>query len=92
MTPEAHTPTFGSSVPEVILEGPCHESGGVQYDVTRDRRLLVLKPLAGAGAALTIEVVLNWHEELKRLVPTAPYPRAEGRARLWTTGDQLWQA
>lgn len=41
------------------------------YDVTRDgQRFLMVKPPAGNAAAAQLNVVLNWHEELKRLVPT----------------------
>ena len=42
------------------------------YDVSPDgRRFLMIQPTAGEHAAPTqIIVVLNWHEELKRLVPT----------------------
>jgi hypothetical protein len=42
------------------------------YDVSRDgRRFLMVQPSAGENATRTqIIVVLNWHEELKRLVPT----------------------
>ena len=42
------------------------------YDVAADGRFLVLKPVGGKTEAAPpqIVVVLNWHEELKRLVPT----------------------
>ena len=42
------------------------------YDVSRDgRRFLMVQPSARENATPTqIIVVLNWHEEPKRLVPT----------------------
>ena len=47
-------------------------SGSGNYDVTRDgRRLLIVTP-SGAGTTVAnpeIQIVLNWHEELKRLAP-----------------------
>jgi len=47
--------------------------GTTNYDVTRDGKqilLAVLNAPAGNTSTQQIEVVLNWHEELKRLVPT----------------------
>jgi Tol biopolymer transport system component len=38
------------------------------YDVTPDGRFLMLKDIGQSEASIV--VVLNWHEELKRLVPT----------------------
>ena len=50
---------------------------GAQWDVTRDgNRFLMLKPVAASDAAgreqarPQIILVLNWFEELRRLVPT----------------------
>jgi hypothetical protein len=41
------------------------------YDVTSDGRFLMIKPDAGTQSAPPqMVVVLNWFEELKRLVPT----------------------
>jgi Tol biopolymer transport system component len=43
------------------------------YDVLPDGRVVSLSPLIGSSPAAPqgeIRVVLNWHEELKRLVPT----------------------
>jgi hypothetical protein len=58
------------------LKGPYPGFAGVSgyrsYDVSPDgKRFLVLKN-AGSNpeTAATIVVVENWHEELKRLVPT----------------------
>jgi hypothetical protein len=46
------------------------------YDALPDARLVAVSPWAGAAAAgvptVEIRVVLNWFEELKRLVPAKP--------------------
>ncbi len=66
-------PTFEASKPRMLFEGN-YETTPVtfpNYDVSRDgQRFLMLKPVEQAQAAPTqIDVVLNWPEELKRLVP-----------------------
>ena len=46
---------------------------GTNYDVTRDgKQILLVAPDTQAGNTTTeeIQIVSNWHEELKRLVPT----------------------
>ena len=41
------------------------------YDVSPDgQRFLMLEPVVSQTGATQINVVLNWFEELKRLVPT----------------------
>jgi hypothetical protein len=65
-------PTFQVAKPEVLFERP-YPMWPFQrhYDVTSDgRRFLMLKESEQAAAASRIDVVLNWTEELKRLVPT----------------------
>ena len=56
------------------IRGPQRGVGGFGYDVTPDgKRLLVIARTSGVGpdsAGQQINVVFNWHEELKRLVPT----------------------
>jgi hypothetical protein len=48
--------------------------GGRTYDVSSDgERFLMMKPVRGSGVVTSdrnIEVVLNWFEELARVVPT----------------------
>ena len=47
-------------------------SGGTNYDVTRDGRQLLIVTPSDAGTTVAnpeIQIVLNWHEELKRLAP-----------------------
>jgi eukaryotic-like serine/threonine-protein kinase len=65
-------PTFRASKPQVLFEKPYWRFGFLRnYDVTSDgRRFLFLKESEQAASATHIEVVLNWQEELKRLVPT----------------------
>ena len=47
-------------------------SGSTNYDVTRDGRQLLIVTPSDAGSTVAnpeIQIVLNWHEELKRLAP-----------------------
>jgi Tol biopolymer transport system component len=55
----------------LLFEGPYSLSqiGSPNYDVSRDgRRFLMLKPEAAAPPP--VNIVMNWFDELKRLVPT----------------------
>ncbi len=67
-------PSFSAGNPEVLFQGAYVSMSNAfpDFDVSSDgRRFLMLKPLGEAQAAPTqIDVVLNWAEELKRLVPT----------------------
>ena len=71
----ATAPSFGVGRPRELFQGP-FEMGGVRpgfpnYDVTRDgQRFLMIKKDKETALAERIHVVLNWSEELKRLVPT----------------------
>ena len=57
-----------------LFDGEKPPSGisGRRYDISPvDGRFLMTQPAAqGPDGAINISVVLNWHEELKRLVPT----------------------
>ena len=60
------------STPIVLFEGRyqlSHTFRGADYDVTPDGRFVMTKPVE-ADSALQMHVVLNWFEELERLVPT----------------------
>ncbi len=64
---------FSASKPRMLFEGPYLPGGGFPfYDVSPDgQRFLMLKPLESQTSGPTqIHVVLNWFEELKRLVPS----------------------
>jgi len=66
-------PTFRAGRPEVLFQGPFQSApnpAGLQfYDISPDgERFLMTK--AAVQEAGQINVVLNWFEELKRLVPT----------------------
>jgi hypothetical protein len=69
----ATQPSFAVGKPKMVFEGQYLLSGGTlaDYDVAADgQRFLMIKPLGQEKAAATqINVVLNWTEELKRLVP-----------------------
>jgi len=67
-------PTFRAGRPEVLFEGRYATSirfvfGYQYYDISPDgQRFLMIKKEGQEQAQ--INVVLNWFEELKRLVPT----------------------
>jgi len=66
-------PTFRAGRPEVIFEGTYlstrFTSGYQYYDISPDRqRFLMIKAVEGSNPR--INLILNWFEELKRLVPT----------------------
>jgi eukaryotic-like serine/threonine-protein kinase len=66
-------PAFAGGKPRMLFEGSYEPSPVTfpNYDVSPDgQRFLMLKPIEQAQAAPTqINIVLNWTEELKRLVP-----------------------
>jgi eukaryotic-like serine/threonine-protein kinase len=70
--PVTTQPTFTAGRPTMLFEGTYLASTfpltGTTYDVTRDgQRFLMVKDQATTAAQ--INVVVNWFEELKRLVP-----------------------
>ncbi len=67
-------PAFKAETPRLLFEG---NYGGIWfdltsgYDVTPDgQRFLMVKAKGESDSPTQINVVLNWFEELKRLVPT----------------------
>ena len=59
-------PRFTAGTPRVLFEAPFPVS--TDFDITPDgQRFLMLR--MGEQEAGQINIVLNWHEELKRLVP-----------------------
>ena len=67
-------PTFRAGTPALLFEGQYYYEPGpvsANYDITPDgQRFLMVKEGEREEAATQINVVLNWFEELKRLVPT----------------------
>ncbi len=62
-------PTFTAGSPVVLFTGRYTSGIAVNYDISPDgQRFLMVKEDEGQPAQ--INVVLNWFEELKRLVPT----------------------
>ena len=60
-------PTFQAGSPRVLFDMRSYKPG---FDISPDgQRFLMIKP--PKGEAGQINVVLNWFEELKRLVPAA---------------------
>ena len=67
-------PTFSRGAPTLVVDGPYSLASGVgrMYDVDPiTDRFLMVKPGVAEGSA-SLNVVLNWFEELTRLVPTNP--------------------
>ena len=65
-------PTFSAGTPRLLFEG-LHPGGAGNrafYDITPDGQRLLMVHVQGQGPGAQIDVVLNWFEELKRLVPT----------------------
>ncbi len=65
-------PTFTHGTPQLLFEGEYLSIGTrAAYDVTPDgRRFLMIKESEDVLTVTQLNVVLNWFEELKRLVPT----------------------
>ena len=68
--PISTLPGFSSGAPQVLFQGDYINVSGLEYDVSPDgRRFLVLQPVEASGPT-ELHVVINWFDELKRLVPT----------------------
>ena len=59
---------FSFEPPQMLFEGNYVQNNRPSYDVSSDGRFLMIKSAAEESAQ--INIVLNWFEELKRLVPT----------------------
>ncbi|MEE8161767.1 MAG: hypothetical protein V3T61_09040, partial [Acidobacteriota bacterium] len=66
-------PTFRTGTPRLLFEGPYRRTPNpttAHYDVSVDgQRFLMVQEEAREEEATQLNVVLNWFEELKRLVP-----------------------
>ena len=72
VVPIQTTPSFSRGTPRMLFEGPYFQALGRTYDVASDARFLMIKAAAEVGEntpSQQVNVVLNWLEELKRLVP-----------------------
>lgn len=68
-------PTFTVGKPRMLFQGEYFASvfpfTGTAYDVSADgQRFLMVKQTEQTAAAVQMNVVVNWFEELKRRVPT----------------------
>ena len=65
-------PEFVAGSPRVLFEAPLASYGNnfITYDVAPDGRFFGIRDVNPDPPANQITVVLNWFEELKRLVPT----------------------
>ena len=64
-------PTFTAEAPVVLFTGNYYRGIDRNYDISPDgQRFLMLKEVGQSADPDTLVVVLNWFEELKRLVPT----------------------
>jgi hypothetical protein len=62
-------PSFTPSGPELLFEGRYRTMSQGSYDVAADgQRFVMVRPTEGSGLT-ELHVVLNWFDELKRLVP-----------------------
>jgi len=67
--PVTTQPSFDTGPHIALFEGAfVHDARGA-YDVAKDGRFLMMRPVAGRDPR-QLHVVLNWTEELKRLVPS----------------------
>ena len=63
-------PTFSPGNPTVLFEDPYLRGFRREYDISLDgQRFLMIKEGSSNDAPRELHVVLNWFEELKRLVP-----------------------
>jgi hypothetical protein len=71
--PVSTRPSFTAGKPRVLFEGAYDFSpnGDAHYDVSPDGKTFAMVATGEANAPTRIHVVLNWGEELKRLVPTS---------------------
>ena len=66
-------PTFQPGTSRLLFDGPYEGTSTTSpnYDVTADdQRFLMVQPSEQESPTSDFNVVLNWTEELKRLVPT----------------------
>ncbi len=67
----ATTPVLTAGSPRMLFEGSylASDTGGAGYDVAQDGRFLMVEPLDLAPPATTIDVVINWFDDVRHRVP-----------------------
>jgi len=69
--PVSFEPEFTVGTPRVVIEGPYINVPGRSYDVSADgSKFLVILDEGNEEYSRHVEVILNWFDELERLVPT----------------------
>jgi serine/threonine-protein kinase len=68
---EAAVGMFTASTPEPLFTGP-FETGSPPFDISPDGTYFVMVEAQPDARPSEINVVLNWHEELKRLAAGSP--------------------
>jgi hypothetical protein len=65
-------PSFVAGSPRLLFEARLFTYGNnfISYDVARDGRFLMIRDINPDPPVDQINVVLNWTEEVKRLIPT----------------------
>jgi serine/threonine-protein kinase len=67
--PISASPTFSFGAPQLLFQGDYVNVAGLEYGASLDgKRFLVLQP-TDSSPPKELHVVVNWFEELKRLVP-----------------------
>jgi serine/threonine protein kinase len=66
-------PVFTADSPRTLFKGTYVETdtGGAGYDVAADGRFLMVQPMEAPQPATSINLVLNWFDELKRIAPAS---------------------
>ncbi len=66
-------PVFTAGSPRTLFKGTymLTDTGGAGYDVAADGRFLMVQPVEAPQPATSINLVLNWFDELKRTAPTS---------------------
>jgi len=75
MAVEIHTePSLSAGSPTMLFEGAYERDTSWKprkYDLSPDgEKFVMIKSASGTDASMRLQIVLNWFEELKRLVPT----------------------
>ena len=64
------SPEFRAEPPRRVFEGEFIDVPGRAYDVTPDGQRFLMLEDARSATVTKLNVVVNWFEELERLVPT----------------------